>query len=121
MIKGRVIGEVWATKKAPSLRGHQLKLVEVLDAEGPTPRGRIVVATDTLDASRGQAVMVSFGSGARNVLSPGAGENRFLICDSAISQVIDAEVLPRSELSVPAADQQGRTRYFTEAPESLEE
>lgn len=93
MIRGTVIGEVWATKKVPSLgaRKWRLKLVTVDGASGPTPSGRVVVAVDTLDASTGQAVMVSFGSGARNVLRPGAGENRDLPCDCAISQVIDGE------------------------------
>lgn len=92
MIKGRIIGEVWATKKAPSLGAYRLKLVEVLDAEGPTPSGRVVVAMDRLDAPAGGLVMVTFGSGARNVLRPGAGDNRDLICDCAINQVIDAEL-----------------------------
>lgn len=91
MIRGRVIGEVWATKKAPSLSNQRLKLVVVHGTSGVVESGRVVVATDTLDASLGQAVMVSFGSGARNVLRPGAGENRDLLCDCAISQVIDGE------------------------------
>lgn len=91
MIRGRVIGEVWATKKAPSLGDKTLKLVIVHNVSGASESGRVVVATDVLDASLGQAVMVSFGSGARNVLRPGAGENRDLLCDCAISQVIDGE------------------------------
>jgi ethanolamine utilization protein EutN len=91
MIKGTVIGEVWVTKKAPSLDGRKLKLVAVRGVAGATESGRVVVAVDTLDAPMGQAVMVSFGSGARNVLRPGAGENRDLLCDCAISQVIDEE------------------------------
>jgi ethanolamine utilization protein EutN len=89
VIRGRVLGEVWATKKAPSLTGYRLKLVAVDGAEGPAESGRVVVAFDVLDARRGDAVMVSFGSGARNVLRPGAAENRDLICDCAISQIVD--------------------------------
>ncbi len=95
MIKGRVIGEVWATKKAPSLGSYRLKLVKVRSMDDVTPSQRIVVAMDTLDAPPGSDVMVSFGSGARNVLQPGSTENRHLLCDCAISQVIDAE-LPES-------------------------
>ncbi len=91
MIRGTVIGEVWATKKSPSLGGRRLKLVAVDGASGRGASGRVVVAVDTLDASTGQAVMVSFGSGARNVLRPGAKENRDLLCDCSISQVIDGE------------------------------
>lgn len=91
MIRGRVIGEVWATKKAPGLTGHRLKLVAVQGVDGPATSGRVVIAVDTLDAPPDQAVMVTFGSGARNVLRPGAGENRDLLCDCAISQIIDGE------------------------------
>ena len=91
MIRGRVIGEVWATKKAPSLGERRLKLVVVQSEQGVVGSGRVVVAVDTLDAPMGGPVMVSFGSGARNVLRPGAGENRDLLCDCAISQVIDGE------------------------------
>jgi microcompartment protein CcmK/EutM len=93
VIRGTVIGEVWATKKVPSLeaRKWKLKLVAVDGASGHAASGRVVVAVDVLDAPTGQAVMVSFGSGARNVLRPGAGENRDLPCDCAISQVIDGE------------------------------
>ena len=96
MIRGTVIGEVWATKKVPFLEAQRwkLKLVAVDGATGHGQSGRVVVAVDTLDASVGQAVMVSFGSGARNVLRPGSAENRDLPCDCAISQVIDGEMSP---------------------------
>ncbi len=84
MIKGRVIGEVWATRKAPGLTGRRLLLVGV-DGED-----RAMVAIDTLDAREGEAVMVSVGSGARNVLRPGP-DNRDLLCDAAISLIVDGE------------------------------
>jgi microcompartment protein CcmK/EutM len=84
MIRGRVIGEVWATRKAPGLDGRRLLLVGV-DGED-----RALVAVDTLDAHEGEAVMVSVGSGARNVLQPGP-DNRALLCDAAISLIIDGE------------------------------
>lgn len=90
MIRGVVIGEVWATKKALGVGNQKLKLVAVSRTEGHHS-DRVVVAVDTLDAPMGEAVMVSFGSGARNVLRPGAKENRDLLCDCAISQVIDGE------------------------------
>jgi len=49
---GRVIGEVWATRKAPGLDGRRLVLVAVEGAD------RALVAYDTLDARSGQAVLV---------------------------------------------------------------
>jgi microcompartment protein CcmK/EutM len=84
MIRGRVVGELWATRKAPGLVGRRLLLVGV-DGED-----RALVAIDTLDAREGDAVMVSVGSGARNVLAPGP-DNRALLCDAAISLIIDGD------------------------------
>ncbi len=84
MIRGRVIGEVWATRKAPGLDGRRLLIV------GVDGQDRAMVAIDTLDAREGEAVMVSVGSGARNVLEPGP-DNRELLCDAAISLIVDGE------------------------------
>ena len=50
-------------------------LVAARDANG-AETGRVVVAVDTLDARAGEDVTVAFGSGARNVLRPGAEEPR---------------------------------------------
>ncbi len=90
MLKGTVVGEVWASKKCAAMDPYSLKLVAVTSGEGAAT-GRVVVAVDTLDAERGRAVMVSFGSGARNVIRPGAGDNRDLLCDCAISQIIEGQ------------------------------
>jgi ethanolamine utilization protein EutN len=84
VIRGRVVGEVWATRKAPGLAGRRLVIVGVAGED------RALVAIDTLDAREGEAVMVSVGSGARNVLEPGP-DNRALLCDAAISLIIDGE------------------------------
>jgi len=84
MIRGRVIGEVWATRKAPGLDGRRLLIV------GVDGQDRAMVAIDTLDAREGEEVMVSVASGARNVLQPGP-DNRAQLCDAAISLIIDGE------------------------------
>jgi len=84
MIRGRVVGEVWATRKAPGLTGRRLLIV------GVDGQDRAMVAIDTLDAREGEAVMVSVGSGARNVQVPGP-DNRALLCDAAISLIVDGE------------------------------
>lgn len=89
-MKGRVIGELWVTKRCEALAGYSLKLVAEEPAEGARS-GRVLVAVDTLDAERGRAVLVAFGSAARNALRPGAGKNRDLLCDCAVVQVIDGE------------------------------
>ena len=87
MIRGTVIGHVWATRKARGLDGQTLLLVAARDAEGRAT-GRLVVASDTLDARTGEDVTVAFGSGARNVLRPGPN-NRDLLCDAAIAAIVE--------------------------------
>ena len=84
MICGRVLGEVWATRKARGLDGRRLVLVAVSGED------RALVAIDTLGAREGEDVLVSVGSGARNVLAPGP-DNRQILCDAAISLLIDGE------------------------------
>jgi microcompartment protein CcmK/EutM len=87
VIRGTVIGQVWATRQAPGLAGQKLVIVAARDAAG-APTGRLVVAIDVLDASGGEDVTVAFGSGARNVLRPG-GDNRDLLCDAAIAAIVE--------------------------------
>jgi microcompartment protein CcmK/EutM len=92
VIRGQIIGEVWATRKAPGLTGRKLVLVAAQGAGRST--GRVVVAIDTLDARAGDEVLVSFGSGARNVLwtagEPGSGpDHRGVLADAAVSLIID--------------------------------
>jgi microcompartment protein CcmK/EutM len=84
VIRGRILGEVWATRKAPGLTGRRLLIIGV-DGED-----RAMVAIDTLDARTDEDVMVSVGSGARNVLEPGP-DNRDVLCDAAVSLIIDGE------------------------------
>jgi microcompartment protein CcmK/EutM len=87
MIRGTVVGEVWATRKARGLDGRKLVLVAARDADGRAS-GRLVVAVDVLDARTGEDVTVAFGSGARNVLRPGA-DNRDLLCDAAVAAIVE--------------------------------
>jgi ethanolamine utilization protein EutN len=87
MIRGTVVGQVWATRKARGLEGRKLLLVAVRDAQDRSS-GRLVVAIDELDAGAGQDVTVAFGSGARNVLRPGP-ENRDLLCDAAVAALVE--------------------------------
>jgi ethanolamine utilization protein EutN len=87
MIRGTVVGQVWATRKARGLEGRKLLVVAARDAEG-RPTGRLVVAVDVLDAGVGEDVTVAFGSGARNVLRPGP-ENRDLLCDAAVAAIVE--------------------------------
>ena len=91
MIRGTVVGQVWATRKAPQLEGAKLLLV------GQEGGDRLVVCHDTLGARTGQRVLVSWGSGARNVLVPGP-DNRHVLCDAAVCQLVDGSSDPGGDL-----------------------
>lgn len=88
MNRGVVVGEVWATRQCRSLVGRKLVLVDVW--RGGESTGEIVVAMDPLDAGEGDRVLVTYGSGARNLLAPGP-DNRHVVCDAAVAQIIDGE------------------------------
>ena len=87
MIRGTIIGNVWATRQAAGLAGRKLVLVAARDADGRA-NGRVVVAIDALDAGAGDDVTVAVGSGARNVLRPGP-DNRALLCDAAVAAIVE--------------------------------
>ncbi len=91
MKRGRVIGEVWATRKHPGIEGRKLLLVAATEARegGSAPTGEVLVAMDTLDAAPGQEVLVSWGSGARNAVSAAHADT--VLSDAAVSVVL-AEV-----------------------------
>jgi microcompartment protein CcmK/EutM len=87
VIRGTIVGTVWATRQAPGLAGRKLVLVAASDADGHAS-GRLVVAVDTLDAGAGDDVTVALGSGARNVLKAGP-DNRDLLCDAAVAAIVE--------------------------------
>lgn len=89
MIRGVVIGEVWATRRTKRLHGRKLILVaEIYETpEGRRRSGRVVVATDNLDARAGDTVIVAFGSGARNAVEPGS---RDVLVDAAVVQIVES-------------------------------
>ena len=89
MLKGRVIGEVWATRKVEGVEGRKLILVAELDANDKETE-QVVVAYDDLDARAGDTVAVAFGSGARNTILPGP-HNRHLLADAAVSMIIEGQ------------------------------
>ncbi|MBS4537851.1 EutN/CcmL family microcompartment protein [Clostridium sp. D2Q-11] len=70
MIVGKVVGNVWATRKDEALNGLKLLVVKPLDysSERDLPT---LVATDTVGAGIGETVLVVKGSSARKALDRG--------------------------------------------------
>lgn len=62
MIIGKVIGNVWATRKADNLNGLKFMIVEL-------QTGASIVACDGIGAGIGDKVLIIKGSSARKVMS----------------------------------------------------
>lgn len=78
---GIVKGNVWATKKADSLRDYKLMIVEVTEKENLKKR---IIAADTLDSGIGDTVIISNGSSAR-----AQREDSSIPIDAMIVAVVD--------------------------------
>ena len=64
MILGRVVGNVWATKKDENLIGAKLLIVKQLDLE-LKEKEDFFVAVDNVGAGEGDIVLVTMGSSSR--------------------------------------------------------
>jgi microcompartment protein CcmK/EutM len=64
MYIGRVVGTVVSSVKDPKVSGMTFQVVQELD-EDNRPRGRYVVAADTVGAGQGDLVLFAQGSSAR--------------------------------------------------------
>lgn len=68
MIIGKVIGNVWATRKEESLQGLKLLVIETLNYNKSVSGGEIVAA-DKVGAGIGDTVLITTGSSARKALN----------------------------------------------------
>ncbi|MCB9916134.1 MAG: EutN/CcmL family microcompartment protein [Planctomycetes bacterium] len=97
MFLGRVVGEVWATRKARDLEGKRLLVVEALDRfdEPGAPKVTPVVCADPLGAGIGERVLVAFGKAAR-VACGGDGDFAF---EAAVVGIVDDFDVPGAPAS----------------------
>jgi microcompartment protein CcmK/EutM len=64
MFLGKVIGNVWATRKDENLTGAKFLIVRKMDLDY-AEREEFVVAMDSVGAGEGEVVLVAQGSSAR--------------------------------------------------------
>jgi microcompartment protein CcmK/EutM len=84
MFIGKIVGTVVSTIKDPKVVELKLQVVAELDEAG-RPRGKYVVAADTVGAGHGDLVLFAQGSSARQtVLTDGRP------IDAAVMAVIDS-------------------------------
>lgn len=84
MILGRVVGEVWATRKHAALDGRKLVLVRPYLWYAPFAETSHLVAVDAVGANPGEDVVVCLGDGARRTL--GASN---LPIEAAVMAIVD--------------------------------
>ncbi len=109
MFLGRVVGQVWATRKDATLEGRRLLVVEALDErrDPAAPKVTPVIAADPVGATLGEHVIVAFGKAAR-VACGGDGDYAF---EAAIVGIVDDFDCP----GAPDSWREGRG----EAPEAV--
>ena len=93
MFTGRVIGEIWATRRHPTLEGFKLLLVEPYEVATRVLGGRkqgLVVAADAVDAGVGDEVIVAYGRAGRTAL----GGNHDIAVEAAVVGVVDGHSGP---------------------------
>ncbi len=97
MFLGRVIGEVWATRKVCDLSGKRLLVVEALDDKNDPEADKVtpVVAADPIGAGIGETVVVAFGKAAR-VACGGDGDFAF---EAAVVGIVDDFHIPDAPAS----------------------
>lgn len=88
---GKVIGNVWATKKNENLSGHKLLVVQLTDAYDK-PSKRLIVAADMVGAGAGDQVLIVRGGSARYALSEPSTP-----IDATIVGIVDSVVVEAYE------------------------
>jgi ethanolamine utilization protein EutN len=107
VILGRVIGEVWATRRDPRLGRAKLLVVRPHGLYEPAIGGRHLVATDDVHAGVGDEVIVCLGAPAR--ASAGGHDTPV---DAAILGVVDRVDFDAGLMLAPGAAP-GIRRPFT--------
>ncbi len=97
MFLGKVIGEVWSTKKVSDLDGKRMLVIQPLDDERDpaAPMVKPVVAVDPVGSNVGERVLVAFGKAAR-VACGGDGDYAF---EAAVVGIVDDFNVPTAPAS----------------------
>lgn len=100
MLVGTVVGNVWATKKDPTLVGLRFLVVRPFTSDG-RESAETIVAVDPLGAGIGERVLVVFGRAARHVI----GRSHDIGFQTAIAAIIDTMELEEGRIVGPTREQ----------------
>ncbi|MDG1499327.1 MAG: EutN/CcmL family microcompartment protein [Planctomycetota bacterium] len=97
MFLGKVVGELWATRKVADLEGKRLLVIEALDErrDPAAPKVTPVIAADPIGAGVGERVIVAFGKAARVALG-GDGDYAY---EAAVVGIVDDANVPDAPAS----------------------
>lgn len=84
MIIGKVIGNLWSTKKDDKLNGKRFLIIKKINKNNKVD-GEICVAVDKIGAGIGENVLVTTGTNAKYTF-----ENEIIPIDMAIIGIIDS-------------------------------
>ena len=99
MLVGTVVGNVWATKKDPSLVGLRFLVVRPFTTDG-RESAETLVAVDPLGAGIGERVLVVFGRTARHAI----GRSHDIGFQTAIAAIIDTMELEEGRIVGPTRE-----------------
>lgn len=106
MLLGTVVGQVWATKKEPTLQGLRLLVIQPYTTDG-RQNAETLIAVDPMGAGVGERVLVVFGRAARHTI----GRGHDIGFQSAVAAILDGGALwdgrsiePHVEPAAPAAE-----------------
>lgn len=92
MRMGKVIGNVWATRKEEGLQGLKLLIIQPIDAYGNAIQTQMVAA-DRIGAGIGDEVLVTSGGSSRYIMK----DNPIPI-DAVVIGIIDSTEVKRGEI-----------------------
>jgi ethanolamine utilization protein EutN len=105
MLLGTVVGQVWATRKEPTLQGLRLLVIQPY-VRGGAGTAETLVAVDPIGVDVGERVLVVFGRAARHAI----GRGHDIGFQSAIVGVVDAAELENGERVGQTAEGDKRAR-----------
>jgi ethanolamine utilization protein EutN len=88
---GKVIGNVWATRKEEGLQGLKLLIIQPVDAYGKAVRTHFVAA-DRIGAGKGDHVIVTSGGSSRFI-----DKDNPIPIDAIIIGIVDSTEVERGE------------------------
>ncbi len=92
MLLGTVVGQVWATRKEPTLQGLRLLVIQPY-LRGGAASAETLVAVDPIGADVGERVLVVFGRAARHAI----GRGQDIGFQTAVVGVVDGVELSGGE------------------------